>query len=128
MIIDQETYLEHYGVKGMHWGIRNEEAENYTNEKLHKGLNGRVVPYNPVVRATAVVGGGIVTGILAGAAIPLGPIGIAGASFIGASVTMNIIDRAGQRKIYRMSDARTQWIRNKNPNAPELPTRAPRYT
>ncbi len=28
MIIDENTYLEHFGVKGMKWGIRNEPGSN----------------------------------------------------------------------------------------------------
>jgi hypothetical protein len=42
MIIDEKTYLdyeiddffEHYGVKGMHWGIRNEEAQRIARKSV----------------------------------------------------------------------------------------------
>ena len=34
-----EEFLAHYGVKGMHWGIR--------NDKTYEGFNGEQVPYDP---------------------------------------------------------------------------------
>lgn len=34
MIIDEEVYLEHFGVKGMHWGIRN--AHDGVSRRTHR--------------------------------------------------------------------------------------------
>lgn len=37
MIIDEEAYLEHYGVKGMKWGVRREAKRDFkAAKKIHK--------------------------------------------------------------------------------------------
>jgi hypothetical protein len=33
VIIDEETYLEHWGVKGMRWGVRNKRPTSESEEK-----------------------------------------------------------------------------------------------
>jgi hypothetical protein len=39
MIINDEVYLEHYGVKGMHWGIRNDREPMTTKTKIKIGAS-----------------------------------------------------------------------------------------
>lgn len=34
MIIDEDIYLEHWGVKGMRWGVRNENRQARRDKKL----------------------------------------------------------------------------------------------
>jgi hypothetical protein len=36
MIIDEEDYLEHFGVKGMRWGVRNEERPGGVSRKIDR--------------------------------------------------------------------------------------------
>lgn len=43
MIVDEDVYLEHFGVKGMKWGVRREKQETQTtgNEALKKDNSSR---------------------------------------------------------------------------------------
>ncbi len=36
MIVDEDIYLEHFGVKGMKWGIRNNKGNAESNQKITK--------------------------------------------------------------------------------------------
>ncbi len=39
MLIDEDIYLEHYGVKGMQWGIRNDRRSQRSNKVASKSTS-----------------------------------------------------------------------------------------
>lgn len=130
-----EEFLAHYGVKGMHWGIRKSEDHStvpsdvaegikkargehqiYTKKKLHVSRSGQVRPYNPAIVGSAVLGAGIVGSILTTAVFPMGgAVSAVAGGAIGSTVAASIIRSMGNRKIYQISDSRTQWVQRNNP-------------
>lgn len=59
MIVDEEVYLEHFGVKGMRWGVRknNKTDDNQNDNKSNRNRNIKVA-------ATIAIGALFVSGFL----------------------------------------------------------------
>lgn len=64
MIVNDERYLQHYGVLGMHWGVRKDESSNnksgekkpiFTKERLEKAAS--------IAAAGLVIGGAVAAAI-----------------------------------------------------------------
>lgn len=60
MIIEEEVYLEHFGVKGMHWGVRNKRGG--TQEQRRSG-NKKFVR-NLAIGSAVGIGGGLAVAAL----------------------------------------------------------------
>ena len=95
-----EDFLAHYGVPGMHWGIRNNRDKVYTD------AYGKTVPFNPVITSAIQIGASATAGIL-------GYVGARALGFGGtvpgmlATIPTNIfvtnaLDRAGGQKMRRL--------------------------
>ena len=97
-----EDFLAHYGVKGMHWGIRNDK------EKPPRGPASAARVVTGYVTGTAVgAGAGYVATALAAGTIGLSPVGAVVAGGVvayGASyvITRSIIQH-GSRKVKDLS-------------------------
>lgn len=98
MIIEEEVYLEHYGKKGMHWGIRNRIDKLGVRKKAKRGdFKSRSGKQKAALIGGGVAGwaiaGHVVTRIL-GTRMPFTNVVISGASAIaGARMTREVLDR-----------------------------------
>jgi len=88
-----EDFLAHYGVLGMHWGIR--------KDKTYTGFNGREVPYDPRVTAAIHAGSTFV-----GAAI-----GYFGARAIGLNGGLYAIEFGGLSNLFSAAALQTMGRR-----------------
>ena len=90
-----QWHLEHYGVKGMHWGITNEPvADGQGAPKLYKA-------YRRSKPATIAVGMGaaFVTSVAVGMTFPVSAPVVFAAGVVGGAVAENIFARTGKMKI-----------------------------
>lgn len=62
MILDEDVYLEHYGKKGMRWGVRNDGKTSASQKNSMHSLGSNWTPDHTII---AVYGGVIAAGILA---------------------------------------------------------------
>lgn len=75
-----EDFLAHYGIKGMHWGIRNPSGT-----KLLVGIKKQ--PYTPARKAKAIALGAAFIPIGVGLAVPTSGLSLLGLAAIGAAGT-----------------------------------------
>jgi len=93
VIIDEEVYLEHFGVKGMQWGVRRQRREarlrNVARGKV--GLAGKAAP---------------VLGYLGGVAPRLGPIDLIKGRGIRGAAQRKSIREAARSKRFKSGKAK----------------------
>jgi hypothetical protein len=93
MIIEEDIYLEHYGKKGMKWGVRKAREKKEFHERSGK-------------QKAVIIGVGAI-GALAGArfvasrtrSIPAAVIIGSATSAVGMEITERLLDRHGSRKV-----------------------------
>jgi len=91
-----QWHLEHYGVKGMHWGITNEQQSDGSSgpPKLYKAYRRS----KPAVVAVG-MGAAFVTSGAVGMTFPVSAPVVLAAGFVGGAVAENIFARTGKMKI-----------------------------
>jgi len=91
-----EDFLAHYGVKGMHWGITNEQQSDGSSgpPKLYKAYRRS----KPAVVAVG-MGAAFVTSGAVGMTFPVSAPVVLAAGFVGGAVAENIFARTGKMKI-----------------------------
>lgn len=91
-----QWHLEHYGVKGMHWGITNEQKSDGSSgaPKLYKAYRRS----KPAVVAVG-MGAAFVTSVAVGMTLPVSAPVVFAAGVIGGTVAESIFARTGKMKV-----------------------------
>jgi hypothetical protein len=93
MIIEEDIYLEHFGKKGMKWGVRKAREKKSFGERSGK-------------QKAVILGAGGVAGLLAARfvsgktlSLPATVAAGAGGSVAGMAIAERLLDRHGSRKV-----------------------------
>ena len=125
MIIDEDAYLEHAGVKGMKWGVRRAQAhkqgtvEKKINRKLRTAgekhrenqpvsRGGRSFSKKAGIAAGAIVSGSVASSLASGLtkSTPISIIAATSGSIYGARATRQFVDKHGKTKISDLNGSR----------------------
>lgn len=72
MIIEEDAYLAHFGVRGMHWGVRKQTESSGVRTPKRKGLPPKVkFVRNATIGIAVGIGAGIVAGKIVGKGIKI---------------------------------------------------------
>jgi hypothetical protein len=90
-----DNYLEHFGKKGMQWGVRNAKTEGV---KKSNGP-GRLTPQHLRQRRVGIVAGGLVGGFIAGRMTMGRPAAVVIGAAAGATITNKLMQQHKDTKV-----------------------------
>lgn len=94
MIIDEEVYLEHYGAKGMKWGVRNKRDSSGSGQSEQQKTSKKKRAAQIAVVAGVVIGGAV---LAHRSGVRMSSVRSASSTTSGSSVASGVLARLGNR-------------------------------